>query len=142
MNKQVKDVMSKTMISVQVQDSVTQVAKLMQTHNIGIIPVMENQKVVGVITDRDLVLRVLADQKATNTIAKDVMSTPIRSVEASEPVEQAAQSMGKEKIRRLIVLDHGVFCGLISIGDLAVRHEADQAAGMALRSISEKDVKQ
>ncbi|MED3552442.1 CBS domain-containing protein [Cytobacillus praedii] len=135
---QVRDVMSTSVQSCSNQDDLSTVASKMQALNIGSMPVVENNQVVGMVTDRDMVVRGLTNG-APNDSIQSVMSNNVISVSSSASLEEAAQLMSQHQVRRLPVVDNGNLVGMVSLGDLATREQADQKAGQALTQISKND---
>jgi CBS domain-containing protein len=116
----VQEIMSHRTEAVQVDDSVQDAAKHMKTFGIGILPVVNEDGVAGVLTDRDLVTRVMVDGKDPgDTRVKDVMTTRPIAVYQDQEVADAARAMMGHRIRRLIVLDRdGERTGIVSIDDM------------------------
>jgi CBS domain-containing protein len=109
----------------------------MKKLNVGCIPVTENGRVVGIITDRDVVMRNVADGKTPeNTRVDEVMSKSLITATPDMDVHRAADMMAQNQIRRLPVLEKDRMVGIVSIGDLAVRNIYENEAGEALSSIS------
>lgn len=126
--------------TVTLQDNVYEVAVKMKQEDTGFIPVVDGKKLIGVITDRDLVIRGFAAKKEGSTAVKEVMSSnQITSATPETTVDEAAKLMAKQQIRRLPVVENGNLVGIVSIGDLAVRDKFEDEAGEALSQISEKD---
>lgn len=119
---QVKDIMTKDIVIADTNDTIMDVAKLMAHHNIGCIPVTENgEKVLGVITDRDIVIEMANHSyDPFNTLATEVMSDNVYFVRPDVDVKFAFDLMKKQQVRRLPVLENGKILGMISLGDLAV----------------------
>lgn len=103
--------------------TVEDAAKLMRRRNVGFLPVCdEDGNVVGALTDRDLALRVLADEKPASTLVRAVMTREVIAVRAREPIETAQQMMGMRRKSRIMCLDaKGKLVGVISLSDLAHR---------------------
>jgi CBS domain-containing protein len=139
--KTVKEIMSKDCITVTLQDNVYEIAVKMKQNNIGFIPVVEGKKLIGVVTDRDLVVRGYAEKREGSTAVKHVISQSITSIPSSTTVDEAAQIMAKDQVRRLPVVDNGELVGIVAIGDLAVRNNYENEAGQALGKISESNKK-
>ena len=134
----VRDVMTSSVEWVAPDTSVVEVAQLMKKDDVGSIPICKENKLIGVITDRDIVLKVVAAGGNTNNISvKDVMSTDIISVSADQDVHEAADLMSRNQIRRLPVLEKGELVGILAIGDLAVEKIHINEAGDALSDISQ-----
>ncbi|KOP79594.1 CBS domain-containing protein [Cytobacillus solani] len=136
---QVRDVMSTNVQSCSNQDNLSMVASKMQALNIGSLPVVENNQVVGMVTDRDMVVRGLTNG-APNDSIQSVMTNNVITVSSSSSLEEAAQLMSQHQVRRLPVVDNGNLVGMVSLGDLAIREQADQKAGQALTQISKSDL--
>lgn len=134
----IRDMMTKETRSVTPDTPVIEAAGLMRLHDIGGVPVLDGQRVVGMLTDRDIVLQVVADGgDPRSTPVRDVMSTGSISVEADQEVERAVELMQKYQVRRLPVLDAGgVLVGIISLGDIAVDVHAG-LSGKVLKDVSE-----
>jgi CBS domain-containing protein len=133
----VQDVMSKNVATVNLETPLTEVAKLMYEMNVGSVPVVDGNKVVGIVTDRDIVIRDVAQGKnPQNATAKDVMTSGLSTATSDMDVHQAAKLMADKQIRRLPVVDNGSLVGMLAIGDLAVRSKLEDDAGKALSDIS------
>lgn len=135
----VKDIMTKNVVTVSTDDTVLHVAKLMTNYNIGCIPVVENgQKVLGVITDRDIVIAMAKyNRDPENTLAVNIMTSGIYSVKPDAELSQALSLMKKQQIRRLPVIENDNLLGMVSLGDVAVyANHTDTEVGEALTEIS------
>ncbi len=135
---QVRDIMSKDMVIADKDDTILDVAKLMRHHNIGIVPVVENgQKVLGVVTDRDIVLNMAKyNSDPSNTYAREIASEVVYKVKPDADVDQALSLMKKQRIRRLPVIENESLVGMLSLGDVAVYAFNDVEVGEALFEIS------
>ena len=133
----ISEIMTEDCKTVGPKDSIKQAAIIMRDNDIGFVPVVEGSRLVGVVTDRDLVIRALADDSPGSTSVGDVLSTDIKTVSSDTTVDDAAELMAANQIRRLPVVDNGELRGVISIGDLAIREIFVNEAGDALSSISE-----
>lgn len=120
-------------------DSVRDVAKLMRRLDIGSLPVGDNDRLVGMITDRDIVMRAVAEGKGPDTPVREAMSSDIRYCFEDEDVEAVSEQMGEWKIRRLPVLNRDKrLVGIVSLGDISHSDGADGVmSAQALREISE-----
>ncbi|HBN28551.1 MAG TPA: CBS domain-containing protein, partial [Clostridiaceae bacterium] len=115
----------------------TEVTKIIKDNNVGSVPVCDGQRVVGIVTDRDIVLRGIAMDKDINTLkAKDVMTAKVTTVDSNSDVNSASNIMAEKQIRRLPVVDGNNLVGIVSIGDIAVRNNLQDNAGDALSDIS------
>ena len=139
MAKTVKEIMSTNPVKATTQDNIYECAVLMKQHDIGFVPIVEGRKLVGVVTDRDLVIRGYAEKHSGSTSVTEVMTKDIRTVPPSMTVDECARLMADNQIRRLPVVDNGELVGIVSIGDLAIREIFVNEAGDALSAISEHD---
>ena len=134
----VKDIMTRDVVIANLNDNVLTVAKLMKHHNIGAIPVVENaEKVLGMITDRDIVLS-LADYNfdPANTDVTKLMSNKVYSVRPEADLSSAIALMKKQQIRRLPVIEEEKLVGMLSIGDIAVHSDYNVEMSEAISEIS------
>jgi CBS domain-containing protein len=120
-------------------DSIQDAASRMRSLDVGALPVGENDRLVGMITDRDIALRAVAEGKGPDTPIREVMSGQIRYCFDDEDVEAVSQQMGEWKVRRMPVLNRSKrLVGIISLGDVSHSDGADGVmSGHALREISE-----
>lgn len=137
--RKISDVMSSDCVTVTPQDNIYEAAVAMRDHDIGFIPVVEGKNLVGVVTDRDLVIRGYAEKHSGSTSVTEVMTDEVRTVSPQMSVDEAASLMANEQIRRLPVVEQGQLMGVVSLGDLAIREIFVSEAGEALSSISEPD---
>jgi len=116
----VRDVMSSPVITVDEDATANRVAELMEKHELGCIIVTSKEgKPIGIITERDLVTRVLAKNVKPDTLkAKDVMTTPLITIEPDETISEAARKMSRLNIRRLGVVYKGQLIGILSSKDI------------------------
>ncbi|WP_091183436.1 CBS domain-containing protein [Paenibacillus catalpae] len=129
--------MSSPCITATLLDNVYELAVLMKQNDIGFIPIVEGTKLIGAVTDRDLVVRGYAEKHSGSTDVETVMTTDLLTISPDTTMEEAAELMAKHKIRRLPVVENGHLVGVVAIGDLAVRDAFIQEAGAALNEISE-----
>jgi len=114
----VKDIMNKALISVNLTTPAFQIAKMMELEVISAILVKENETPVGIITDRDFVIKISANNLPFDTPVKEIMSSPIITINSNEPISTAAKMMSSKKIRKLAVSENGKIVGLITSTDL------------------------
>jgi signal-transduction protein with cAMP-binding, CBS, and nucleotidyltransferase domain len=111
---------------------------MMRSHDVGVIPIAENGTLLGLVTDRDLVVRVLAERKDPTTVTlRDVMTSSPVTVTPDMELTDARQLMAEHRIRRLPVMKGDDLVGIISLGDVAVALASKRAVGDALEEISE-----
>ena len=133
----VEDIMTRDVRTIDRNSTVEQAARMMKELNVGSIPVTENGNIIGIITDRDVVLRNVADGRtAADTRVEEVMSKTVVTATPDMDVHRAADLMAQNQIRRLPVMENNRMVGIVSIGDLAVRNIYENEAGEALSSIS------
>ena len=133
----VKNAMHKPVKCVEPDTLVREVAKRMRTGDVGAIPVQHNGVLVGMITDRDIACRAVANGADLDSLhARDIMTTNVTTCEAEDDVMTALACMKKKHIRRLPVVDHsnGVV-GILSLGDISHKVSSD-ISGQVLRSVS------
>jgi CBS domain-containing protein len=118
-------------------DNVYEVAVKMKNDDVGIIPICENDQIIGVITDRDIVVRGVAERHPGSTKVTDVMSEHLITGTPDMSIKDAADIMAEHQIRRLPVVENNRLVGIVSLGDLAVNHSSADEAGHALEEISE-----
>ncbi|MGO4887911.1 CBS domain-containing protein [Anaerobacillus sp. MEB173] len=119
-------------------DNIYEVAVKMKDDNVGAIPICEeNQQLLGMITDRDIVVRGMAERRPGSTQVTDVMSEHLITASPDMSVDEAADLMAKHQIRRLPIVDNNRLVGIVSLGDLAIHKGTDDEAGYALSEISE-----
>jgi CBS domain-containing protein len=135
-----RDVMTREVETVAPTADVTQVAKTMKALNVGALPVCDGTRLNGMITDRDIVTRVIADERNPGAVkAQDAMSPGVMYCYDDQRVEEAARVMEGEQIRRLPILNRkNQLVGIVSLGDLAVKLEQPKTAGKALEGVSQK----
>ena len=111
----VSEVMNTRVVSVPSHEQVTKAAQLMSEHNIGSIPVVDNGQIKGMLTDRDIVLRCVAEGKdPTHVKVGDIMTTGTVYITPHQSVDDAVRMMSYEQIRRLPVVEDGKLAGIIS----------------------------
>ena len=134
----VSEVMTAQVATATPRSTVADVAQMMASIESGAVPVIDDGRVVGLITDRDIVLRVVAEQMPLDTPVADVMSTGVESCREDDNVADAAAKMASRQIRRLVVLnDRGGLSGILSLGDVALEYGA-KAVGKTLEEISQQ----
>jgi CBS domain-containing protein len=113
-------------------------AALMRDLDVGVIPVAEDDRLLGLVTDRDLVLRVLAERKDPMEVRLgDIATTSPVTVSPDERLSRARDLMSEHRIRRLPVVKGEQLVGILSLGDVAQADESERAVGEALEEISE-----
>ena len=133
-----REVMTNPVIRIQPEENVAVAARMLEHYNIGAIPVCGSDgRGCGMLTDRDIVTRCLAaERKPETTTVRDVMTSRVIVGRPDMDAAVAASLMGREQIRRLPVMENGKLCGMVSLGDLALKEESCMDAGDALTEIS------
>jgi len=133
----VKDVMHRGVTWVEPTTTIREIARMMRDNDIGSVPVGENDRLVGIVTDRDIICRGVADGADFSALsARDVMSKPIIYCRADDELEYAIRIMEKNKIRRLPVIDKGKrLAGMLALGDIS-EIGGREKAGEVMRSVS------
>lgn len=136
----VKDLMSKEPELATPDMNLTKIAKMMADQNVGSIPVVESRdrlKVVGMVTDRDITTRAVAEGKDPLLMtAKEVMSTPVVTVKQDDDIHDVARLMEKNMVRRVPVVDEeGFVCGMVAQADIALKSN-DKTTADVVQSVS------
>jgi len=136
------DVMTREPVCCEPGDSVTQVAGVMKREDIGSIPVVESREdrqLVGIVTDRDLVVKVLAGGTSIDAATvRDAMTSNPASCREADDVSKAVELMSQRQVRRMPIVDgSGRLTGIISQADVATRVHSDQKTGELVEAISE-----
>ena len=120
-------------------DTLQKAAQMMAEYDFGILPVIVNNQLVGMISDRDITIRAVAKGFSPNEhFVKEIMTNDVEFIFQDDSVEDAAQMMSDLQVRRLPVVDSDEqLVGIVSLGDLAISD--DKAAGEALESISQSN---
>jgi CBS domain-containing protein len=115
----VKDYMKMDVVTVDVGASALAVSKLMADKNIGYIIVLDKSQPTGIVTEKDLVMKVIAKEKNSSTVkVSEIMSTPLITVNLDATVEDAIKLMAKHRIRRVVVIRNNVIYGVFTTRDL------------------------
>ena len=134
----IKSIMTKTIVFISPEDTVILAAQLMKKHNVGSIPVCRDKKVIGIITDRDIALKAVANgsNPATLNVSEIMSSHPILGDPEMDVIE-AGKIMGDNQIRRLPIVENDKIVGIVSLGDIAVEPTVQDEAGGILSEVSE-----
>ena len=133
----VTDVMTRNVRTLAPGATVADAAKAMRELNVGVIPVCEGGKLLGVVTDRDIVVRAVAEGLDGGTPLSTVMSSDVRTARETDDLDTVLADMASRQIRRLPVLDASQrLAGIISIGDIAVKGQDEEDVGQSLADIS------
>jgi CBS domain-containing protein len=134
----IKDVMTREVRTIAPTSTIRDAAKLMLDIDAGSLPVADNERLVGMLTDRDIAVRAIAAGKGPDTSVGDTMSPDILYCFDDQDVDEVCENMSDKQVRRLPVVDRDKrLVGIVSLGDLAQRGESD-AAGEALEGITRR----
>jgi len=125
MDKQVRDIMTPDPVGVYYDQTITETARLMRDAGVGAVLVVSGESLSGVVTDRDLVIRALAEGAGPDTPVGPLCSPRLVGVDAGADLAEAERLIREHAIRRLPVIDNGQIVGMVSIGDLAVSANGD-----------------
>lgn len=134
----VRAVMTASVNSATPNTTLVELAKMMKNNDIGSVPICEGQKLMGIVTDRDIVIKAIAEGKNIDSWkANEIMNTKVITVTADQDVHEAADLMSTYQIRRLPVVEQGKLVGIVALGDLAIEKIHVNEAGDALSDISQ-----
>ena len=133
----ISEVMTTDVQTVSADQTAREAANFMLRAEAGSIPVCEGDRVIGIITDRDIAIRGVAEGRGPDTLVRDLMSDGVVCARAEDNVDDVARRMSEEQVRRLPVLDADEkLIGIVSLGDLA-RETAGEPANQALEGVSQ-----
>ena len=133
----IKEFMTTNTVSIESSQSIAEAARLMKQHDIGMLPVTSGGALVGVVTDRDIVVRAIAEGANDRTVGDIVSANPV-VVAPTDDEESAVRLMSQYDVRRLPVADQGTLVGMVSVGDLATR-AGSQFAGTVMKNTGPLD---
>jgi len=132
-----KEIMTRSVKTATREMSLREVAALMRDGDMGSIPVVENGKLVGIVTDRDIVVRAVAEGKEAASSIGDVMTTEVFSASENDYVFEAIRLMGDKQVRRVpIINEQGELAGIIAMADVALETEDEREIAETLEEIS------
>ena len=128
--QKISEVMTSNPVTMPATASTLEAARAMRDSNIGTVVVLDNGKVCGIVTDRDIVVRAVAHGRdPATTKLTDICSHELTTLAPTDTVEHAVQIMREKAIRRLPVVENGKPVGIVSLGDLAMERDPDSALG-------------
>ena len=133
----IRDVMTPNPRTVSPADSIQSAACIMRDEDTGVVPIVDNGRAVGVVTDRDIVVRAVADGNQLNRTVGEIATSAVVCASPDMSTREAAQLMSDHQVRRLPVVENERLVGIVSIGDLAVKEGKDGRTGDTLQAISE-----
>ncbi|HEY5809982.1 MAG TPA: CBS domain-containing protein [Povalibacter sp.] len=133
----VREAMTRDVRLVRPDQTIREAADLMAELDIGCLPVEDNDRLVGMITDRDITVRAVAEGRGAQTLVRDVMSTDVKYCYDDQSIDEVTDNMAAIRVRRLPVVSRSKrLVGILSLGDLAIDEHAQDEAGEALCGIS------
>ena len=132
----IRDVMTPNPSCVTPEDSIQNAARIMRDMDTGAVPVVENGRPVGIVTDRDIVVRGVAEDGQLNRPVREIVTGSIVCASPDMSTREAADLMSEHQVRRLPVVENERLVGIVSIGDLAVKEGKDRRIGDTLQDIS------
>lgn len=134
----IKDIMTDDVATVSPETTVVEAARIMQRHDVGSLPVCEGPDLVGIVTDRDIVVRSVAHGKdLATTPIREVMTQKVATASPETDVHKVAALMSNQQIRRLPVVDNNRLVGMVSLGDLATQAKTEVEVAKTLGEISQ-----
>lgn len=125
----ISDAMTRDVQLAKPDDTIQQAARMMASIEAGALPVSDNDRLVGMITDRDIAVRAVAEGKGPDCKVRDVMTNEIKYCFADQEIDEVSRNMGDIQVRRLPVVDRDKrLVGVISLGDIATGHDRSRAA--------------
>jgi CBS domain-containing protein len=137
MGKTVRELMSENPCSIDTDKSVAYAAKMMRDEGVGLAPIVEGDRLVGTLTDRDIAIRVVAEGRdPESTMAREVASTDVVTIDPQQELDEALRLMAQHQVRRLpVVEEDGRLVGIVAQADVA-RHGDDRQTGQVVEQIS------
>ena len=133
----IRDVMTPNPRTVSPADSIQSAACIMRDEDTGVVPIVENGRAVGMVTDRDIVVRAVANGGQLSRTVGEIATNAVVCASPDMSTREAAQLMSDHQVRRLPVVENERLVGIVSIGDLAVKEGKDGRTGDTLQAISE-----
>jgi len=132
-----RDVMTTNPRTLSPNATVQEAARLMRDEDTGVVPLVENGRPVGLVTDRDIVVRAVADGSSFDRPVRELATDDLVTAEPEMSTREAAELMGQHQVRRLLVCEGERLVGVASIGDIAVKEGKDRRVGDAIQEISQ-----
>jgi CBS domain-containing protein len=138
MAKTIRDLMTRNPCSIEADKPVAYAAKMMRDEDVGLAPIVEGQKLIGTLTDRDIAIRVVAEGKdPESTSVREVATTRLVTVDPEQDLDEALRLMAQHQVRRLpVVEEDGRLAGVVAQADVA-KHTSDEKTGDLVEQISQ-----
>ncbi len=133
----IRDVMTPNPRTVSPDDTVQAAARIMQAEDTGAVPVVTNGRVLAMVTDRDIAVRVVAEGVSPGSRVRDIATADVICASPDMSTSEASELMSEHQVRRLPVVENDMLVGIVSIGDIAVKENKDSRTGDTLERISE-----
>ena len=133
----IRDVMTPNPRTVKPEDSIQSAAQIMRDEDTGAVPVVDKGRTIGMVTDRDIVVRAVADGGQLNRPVREIVTSAVITATPDMSTREASQLMSEHQIRRLPVVEGDRLVGIVSLGDIAVKEGKDSRSGDTLQQISE-----
>lgn len=134
----IREIMTTDVTTAELNTTLEEIATIMRHEDVGAVPILDDGELAGIVTDRDIVLRCVAEGRDPGECsAEDILTEGLVTVTPDQNVDDAAAIMSRNQIRRLPVLQNGKLVGMVSLGDIAVKESNDRVSGDALEDISE-----
>jgi CBS domain-containing protein len=136
-HQNVRDAMTSSPTTVEPSTSVQEAARLMKSEDVGSIPIAEGDRLVGIVTDRDIALKIVAEGKDVQSSVGDIASRDLVTIDPEQSLEEAARLMGQHQLRRLpVVEEDGKLVGIVAQADIA-QSGHDSLTGEVVEKISQ-----
>lgn len=135
----IADIMTKDVETCAPELSIQEIASKMLELDVGSIPISDGKRLLGIVTDRDIVIRGIASQVSLDSPVSQILTSEMITGTKDMSIEDAAELMSKHQIRRLPILENDQLLGIVSLGDIAVRDRTDDNASMVLEEVSESE---
>ena len=138
MGKSVRDLMTDKVSSIDADKTVEDAAKMMKDEDVGLVPIVEGDRLIGTLTDRDIAIRVVAEGRdPSSTTVREVASTDLVTVDPQQDLDEALRLMAQHQVRRLpVVEEDGRLVGIVAQADVA-RDGDDSQTGQVVEQISQ-----
>src|SRR5436190_23965321 len=138
MGQNIREVMTSNPSTIEPDKNVVEAARIMKQEDAGVVPVTENGRLTGMVTDRDIAIRVVAEGKdPQSTTVREVASTNLVTIDPQQELDEALRLMAQHKVRRLpVVEEDGRLVGVVAQADVA-RHSSPERTGKVVEEISE-----
>jgi len=135
----ITDIMTKDVETCAPEMSIQEIASKMLELDVGSIPISDGNRLLGIVTDRDIVIRGIASQISLDSPVSQILTSEMITGTTDMSIKDAADLMSEHQIRRLPIVENDRLAGIVSLGDIAVRDRTDDNASMVLEDVSESD---